>query len=95
MHWFIELQANILRKNGGGTIGHFDVPDKAKAGSYYTSFKPTTVKKYQDKLRQIFDDGSYWHDKDNFLNIGKRLGLEVQITDAPCNYRSDIIFHVK
>ncbi|SHI96394.1 Methyltransferase domain-containing protein [Anaerovibrio lipolyticus DSM 3074] len=95
LHWFIELQVVFLKENGGGVIGHLDVPDRAKAKCYYNRFSEATIHKYQDKLRQIFADGSYWHSMELFISIGKRLGLEVIIQDAQCNYRSDVLLYLK
>ena len=95
LHWFIELQVDFLKENGGGVIGHLDVPDRAKAKKYYTSFAANTIDKYHDKLRHIFDDGSYWHVMENFVLIGKRLGVEVEVKDAQCDYRSDVLLHIK
>lgn len=95
LHYFIELQVNLLRECGGGIIGHLDVPDISKAKFVYKNFRPETIRKYHHLLRVMQGDGSYWHNMDSLSLVGQRLGCEVEVRDASCNYRSDIIYYVK
>lgn len=102
---FFEKQFNLVGgvKSQDKMIVHLDVPDLSKALLYYKRKEPDIsddyIKENQNKLRTIFDDGSYWHNMNEVRNILSEWKDEiesVQINPARYwDYRSDIIIKLK
>lgn len=100
----IRNSIDVVLKNWGGRalIAHIEVPDIEKAYSYYQriyGINESCFNKYKDKVRTIFQDGSYWHDMRLLENISKAyleekgLGSRsvVYLSNSRCNYRTNLV----
>ena len=100
---FFKVQIEFLKKQKAKkvVIFHGDVPDKDLAYVYYRMFRRDVVEKYKNNLRLIFNDGSYWHDKENVKCVVDKicslynLNYSMQINEIPNHYRSNIILNIE
>ena len=99
--FLLQIEFVLKQKNKNVVIYHDDVPDKDLAYVYYKSFKRDIVEKYKNKMRLIFNEGSYWHDKDNVKSVVDKvcrlynLNYSIQINEIPNHYRSNIILSIE
>lgn len=91
---FLLNQLKLCVEDIDYVIAHIDVPDKSKAYNYYKRLDPSiTEDMITDKVRSLFNDGSYWHDMGSIQKIANKYDLSVEMLEPHYwDYRTDIVF---